>query len=336
MNTASLYELRGKIIKAVIQYEYILKPAARFLLAFALLVLIRSDIGFNAMLSSNLLMVIIALVCALLPINFIAAVLGLVCLGQLYSLSLEAMGAGLVLMLLIFLLYFRFSPRDTLIMLLMPLAFRLNLHYALPVAGGLLCTPGAAAPAAIGIILIGFIETISANASVLSGGEIGAETLTNLRVIIDRLMHNRGMWILAGAFALTVVLVYVIRRLPISYAWTAAMIAGSAAELIILLAGDMAADTGLSIGMVFLGVLLSFAVEFCIQFMMFNVNYTKTESVQFEDDEYYYYVRAVPKVKVPEVTGTIKRFSASSGEQFLKEQFARHFPPKGDKEAPGK
>ena len=28
---------------------------------------------------------------------------------------------------------------------------------------------------------------------------------------------------------------------------------------------------------------------------MFNVDYSRTEYVQFEDDEYYYYVKAVPK-----------------------------------------
>ena len=28
------------------------------------------------------------------------------------------------------------------------------------------------------------------------------------------------------------------------------------------------------------------------------MDYTRTEKVQFEDDDYYYYVKAVPKIKV--------------------------------------
>ena len=31
---------------------------------------------------------------------------------------------------------------------------------------------------------------------------------------------------------------------------------------------------------------------------LFSVDYSRTERVQFEDDEYYYYVKAVPKVVV--------------------------------------
>jgi len=36
--------------------------------------------------------------------------------------------------------------------------------------------------------------------------------------------------------------------------------------------------------------------------MCFSVDYERTEMVQFEDDEYYYYVKAVPKnlVAIPE------------------------------------
>lgn len=35
---------------------------------------------------------------------------------------------------------------------------------------------------------------------------------------------------------------------------------------------------------------------FLIEFLCFNLDYSRTEKVQFEDDEYYYYVKAVPKV----------------------------------------
>ena len=32
--------------------------------------------------------------------------------------------------------------------------------------------------------------------------------------------------------------------------------------------------------------------------MFFAVDFRRTEYVQYEDDEYYYYVKAVPKIKV--------------------------------------
>jgi disulfide oxidoreductase YuzD len=37
------------------------------------------------------------------------------------------------------------------------------------------------------------------------------------------------------------------------------------------------------------------------------VDYTRTERVQFEDDEYYYYVKAVPKNMIAEPKKTVKK-----------------------------
>ncbi len=46
-----------------------------------------------------------------------------------------------------------------------------------------------------------------------------------------------------------------------------------------------------------------------IQFFFFNLDYTRTERVQFEDDEYYYYVKAVPKRYVSAKAKTVKKIS---------------------------
>ena len=48
------------------------------------------------------------------------------------------------------------------------------------------------------------------------------------------------------------------------------------------------------------------------------VDYTRIESVQFEDDDYYYYVKAVPKVTVSDSLRTVKTISTSknSGANF--------------------
>ena len=55
------------------------------------------------------------------------------------------------------------------------------------------------------------------------------------------------------------------------------------------------------------------------------MDYSRTERLQFEDDEYYYYVKAVPKAFV---SGTDKRVTRFAGkeereERLTKKQFAR-------------
>ena len=46
-----------------------------------------------------------------------------------------------------------------------------------------------------------------------------------------------------------------------------------------------------------------------VEFFEFNLDYNRTEIVQFEDDEYYYYVKAVPKNVIMAPEKTVKRIN---------------------------
>ena len=56
---------------------------------------------------------------------------------------------------------------------------------------------------------------------------------------------------------------------------------------------------------------VSFLISLVLTFFFFNLDYTRIESVQFEDDDYYYYVKAVPKVTVSDSLRTVKTISTS-------------------------
>ena len=57
-----------------------------------------------------------------------------------------------------------------------------------------------------------------------------------------------------------------------------------------------------------IGSILSMLIGFVLQFLFMNLDYARTERVQFEDDDYYYYVRAVPKKMVASKEVTVKHF----------------------------
>ena len=320
----TVFEIRKKIIEAYGQFEYMIVPSFKFAVAFLLILMINDHIGFNLGLTNKLLGVIIALVCSLVPVNFIAGILVMLVLAHLYTLSLETMIVAGVIFLLMLLLYFRFSPKDTIMILLLPLAFAAKVEYAVPVVAGLLFTPGSAVGVGFGVIITKYLAYVEQNKAALGNSEIGPATVDNFRNIVDALLQNKSMWILAGAFAAAVVVVFLIRRLETAHSWTIAIIVGSMVEVCILLFGDMQYDTNIDLTKVFLGVFLSILVELLVEFFCFMVDYTRVESVQFEDDDYYYYVKAVPKVTVSDSLRTVKTISTSekSGASFL-EQFGR-------------
>jgi hypothetical protein len=308
----TLLEIREDIKNIYGRFSAFILPAVKFLLALTALLMINSSIGYNKTLAGMIPSLILALLSALMPVNAICAVMAVVILAHLYSLSIVVFGTGAVLFLLMFLLYFRFSPNDGILVLLTPIAMKIGIPYVIPLSAGLFSSPVSALAAAIGTIVFYFLSFISENGTTVSGSGTD-ELISSLRFILDGLMKNRTMVVMAAALVIGLILVFFIRRLRIAHAWSIAVISSAVVMLIILLAGDMAYDTNLSIGLVFFGMIISILIAEVLIFFFFNLDYSRIESVQFEDDDYYYYVKAVPKVIVPTKERTVTRFSKSHG-----------------------
>lgn len=313
-----LYQFRENIIQFYKKQEYLIVPVFRFLAALSVLLFLRVHLGShgpeNAVLGSMLLNVILALVCTILPTSACAGILSLVMLWDMYSLSLEATAVCAALILLCILIYFRFAPEDVVILLLMPAAYTFNLQYAVPILAGLLFGPGAAVPVVFGLLFTKYVLLVEQSLPEISAAGAGAmpageKLITNFRSLIDGMMHDRSMIVLAAALALAAIIVCFLRHLMIEHAWTAAIAAGCVAELAVLLAGDMLFDTNIDLAKVFFGIAAAFVVGQIVRFFVFNVDYLRVENVQFEDEDYYYYVRAVPKTMVPVPVSDPEQFS---------------------------
>ena len=292
MTTLLVY--REQLKKFYSKYELYITPVMKFLLALLTLIMINNSIGYMGELKRFTVVMVLSLMCSFLPMNFIVFVAAGVTLGHLYKFSLECAGVAFVVFLLLFILYFRFSPRDTIAVLLKPLCFILKIPYVMPIAMGLVGTPVSAVSVASGAIAYYTVSYMTNSASMLNTFEKD-ETLEKFRYVIDGLLGNKAMFITIVAFAATVVVVYFIRRLSVDYSWTIAMITGALLDVLILLFGDLMYNTKLSIMGVIVGSVVSVLLVKVLEFFIFNVDYSRTEFVQFEDDEYYYYVKAVPK-----------------------------------------
>lgn len=290
------------------RYEVYLVPLWKFLLAFTSLMLINGRLGFMEKIDRMTIVLIAALMCSFMPMNFIIIVAAAFVLLHVYALSLECAVVVLAAFLLMFLLYFRFSPKDTAVVLLTPICFWMHIPYVIPIAMGLLGSPASAVSVACGTVVYYLIAYVNESTTTLISME--AEEITaKFRFIIDGMLDNRTMVVTAAAFAITLVLVYLIRRLSVDHSWTIAIVAGSLVNIMLLLVGDLMFDTNVAIGGVILSTAAAALIAAVIQFFAFNVDYGRTEKVQFEDDEYYYYVKAVPKVTVSTPERKVKKIN---------------------------
>ena len=297
----NLLVFREQLKKFYSKYELYITPLCKFLLALVSLLVINSRIGYMSTLKNAAVVLILALLSSFLPINLTIVIAAVVTLAHLYAFSVECAIVALAVFLLLFILYFRFSPKDTLAVLLTPICFVLKIPYVMPIAVGLIGTPASSVAVASGVIVYYMLAGMNESASVLNTFDADG-MVDKFRYCIDTLMGNRAMMVAIVAFAATVLVVWFIRRLSIDHAWTIAMITGALLNILILLFGDLMYSTDISIIGLILGSIVSVLLVKVLQFFVFNVDYSRTEMVQFEDDEYYYYVKAVPKntVATPE------------------------------------
>ena len=303
-----LLEVREYLKSFYAKYEIYINPCIKFLIALVSLAVINGSIGCMAMLKSPVIVLVIALMCSFMPKNFVVIVSALWILLHTYALAEECAVVILAVFAIMFLLYFRFVPKDTIVVLLTPLLFLFRIPYVMPVAMGLLGGPAAAVSVSCGVVVYYLIKFITDNVTVFSA--MDAETGSRkLRVMLDGILDNKAMLITIIVFVLVLLLVYAIRRLSVDHAWMIAIISGISVCAVLLLVCEFIMELQFSVVAIVLGSVISFFVCIGIQFLEFNVDYSRTEIVQFEDDEYYYYVKAVPKNVLATPEKKVKRIN---------------------------
>ena len=105
--------------------------------------------------------------------------------------------------------------------------------------------------------------------------------------------------------------VYFVRIKGIEHAWLVAVLSGVVTEFVLMLAGVLLLAIGKMSFFLLLVMLLPLlwtaSCLFCQGF-----DYSRTEHVQFEDDEYYYYVTAVQRYILQNKEKEVKRITSET------------------------
>ena len=304
----SLLELKQYIKRFYIKNETYLTYVWKFLLSLISIAVINNKLGYMSSLNNMAIVLMASLLCAILPANFIIVISAAFIVGHLFALAPECALVTAIIFVLMFLLYFRFSPKDTLAVVLTPLFYFMGLPYVMPLAMGLLGTPASMVSVGFGVVVAFLISYFSSNAAAF--GSDGVEEAANeFQSIVSGIVGNKSMMVMIVAFAITIVIVYLIRRSSVDNSWKIAISAGAISLIICILVGNLIFDTDIALAGVIIGTVVSALLMLVVEFFSFSLDYSRTEKVQFEDDEYYYYVKAVPKVTVSTPERRVKKIN---------------------------
>lgn len=304
----SLYVIRGKMQEVYARYSRILDKVAQFFLALIVFWMINNNIGYMKLLAQPTITLALAVICTFFPLLITVIVAVLVIVAHMYAASIGMLIVTGILFLIMFVFYLRLTPKKAVVVLITPIAFMMHIPYVLPIAYALVSGPITIVAILCGVIVYYMMQYVKKATPALQGEEV-AGLMTEIAAYVKQVFQNKQMWIIIIAFAISFLLVYTIRRQALDHAWKIAIAAGAVVNIVVVAGGSIAMGTHAEYGSLILGNIAAVIVGIILEFFFFSVDYSKSETLQFEDDDYYYYVKAVPKLNIQAQEKMVKRIN---------------------------
>ena len=303
-----LLELRTLMLKAYQKTRFIINPLVKFVLAWLVFKGINTNIGYDARFTGSTVTLLLSVICAVLPAGFIVFMAMVLSLVHMIKASLYVAGLLLLAYIFLYAMLMRFDPKHAIVAVLVPMLAGKNLHYAIPLVLGCIATPVAILPCACGVIVYYMFGIVKAAAS--RQVALNLDDILQLFIdVADATMANKIMFGTIAVFALVIIVVFIIRQFSFEYAFVVSIGAGVVTNILGFLIADLKFSLTANIGVLALMSVVGGIIAYIVEFMKRVLDYTSVERVQFEDDDYYYYVKAVPKVNVSIPRHNVKRIS---------------------------
>ena len=285
--------LREQIGQLYSRYSLQVTIVFRFILAWFVFQTINSNLGYMERLNSTAVVLGLSILCALLPLFVLVFWAAVLILAHLYALATAIMVIVLLVFIILYIFYFRFTPGKTWTILLVPIAFFFDLPFVIPVIFGLLGTPVLIVPAIAGTVVYYILEYIQTTEAIYAVEGI-PEMIELSGVFVMTILVNPEQWMVGFVLGVGTMIIYALRTRSFPHCWKVAFIFGAIWVHVAIVVGSSIIEINPP-GFVMLNTILAIIIGFLLEFFFHRVDYTRTEYLQFDDNEYYYYVKAIPK-----------------------------------------
>ncbi len=291
-------------------------PAVKFIFALIAFLTINREIGYDARIKSVPIVLVLSLLSAFTPSSIMVLLVSLAAVMHVYFIAPFLSVIIILLLLIIYLLFARFTPRLGYVLMAIPILYFFKTPYVIPLLLGIISTPVAIVPTACGVFIYYILQVIKTAVTMQDSTSV-EDILKLYTSVIDNLVSNKQMIMSIVIFALILMVVYYVRRMKFDYAFEISIAAGALTSILGFLVSDLIFDQTEQIISMLLGTIVSAGIVFVIHFFKLTLDYSGVEHVQFEDDVYYYYVKAVPKVTVTTPQMKVKHINVSNSRRGL-------------------
>lgn len=302
--------LRQNIINTFKQYEYILLPVLRFILSFTALKMLRDVTGYTGVLSGVLVLIGVALIGAFASADWI--IILTILLSTVFIASSNLIFGLMVFtaMCIIYFLFARLFPRESILIIAVLIAFNMHIEMAVPIIAALFTGYISVVAIIIGTILWFTIPSLKAflPAAALKKDEILSTVTALMTIDYKELLIEPEMMISIVIFFIVFTTIYLIRKQSIDYAPYIAIGVGAVMNILGFgLAMIFFNGVEFSLILVILQSVFWGVLAVILQFLSIALDYQRAETVNFEDDDNYYYVKVIPKIQLTHKHKTVKK-----------------------------
>ena len=295
---AAAIAIKDAIRDFIRKYDEVTTPLIRFVMSLIMFWSLNSMYGYSDLFERGMVVFLLSVICALVS-NPVAVLLGAaVIIVNGFSVSMEVGAVAVLLIIIIYCTYMRMFPKCSWILAFVPVMYLIGLECAVPIIVAIFAGSSGIVATAFGILLYYFSLYVDEVESMLSTAA-KEEDVQPFTYIVEAVLKNKEMLLTMIVFAVVIMITFVVYKLPVNYSWYIAIGIGAVATIIIYPMCGSTLDVEVSMGSVVVGALLGAVLGLVAQFCKGMVDYSKKETVQFEDDEYYYYVKAIPKYADP-------------------------------------
>lgn len=308
----ALLTFRDNVKAFISRYDYIVTPIGKGILAFCIFVTLNTRFGYLAALNKSYILVMLALICAFLPLEIIVGMAGIMIVLQSFKVSMDVALLSFALIMIFYCGYMRFLPKTGVVALLVPVFYICHLEYALPIVVGFFFGPAAIVPMGFGVVLYHYEETLGNLVNVLAAATEADDSVQGFQYVLTEMLGNKEMLLTIVIYAIVIVIAYLLYRSSFEHAWMVSFIVAGVLNIVLFLVGSVTLTIEISIGAILVESIVGVLLTALFQFWKGIVDYQRTEILQFEDDEYYYYVKAIPKLSVSESNKNVKHINSKT------------------------
>lgn len=285
-------------------YETIIEHVWNGVVTLVSLLIMNQQFGYATVLKSTWIVLAISVLCSFIPMNAIALVLTICLLIHMAYLSLSVALVVGVILVLAYIFARVYQAKQMYHLVGIPLFYQIHAPFILPVEAALLGGSAEITVVISGSVLSFFLRQVRDDATALMDG-----TMNVLDIIQGEVLANQIFYVYMIAMITMFLVISQICIHAIRYAWILSVVYGILIEFVIMLAGYLLLGARDRIPTLILSNLIALAVGIVTNYLFQDVDYSRIEKLQFEDDDYNYYVTAIPKIQLTEKTIEVKRIT---------------------------